>query len=234
MNKFILLVLIFISNFAFAEKVTAERVLSAFDSSDKNEVSVIIDDANQQANSLDATTLILLSGLALQIEDFKSSGVFYYQCMLRGVIDGETFPIKNKTLNNKLAKVSALIVKISPIFKEYIFYNPEIFSNVVEALPNWQPLCNETYDPGWVYEGEPDYKLCNEKFDRDLSGLISVLTERSTLLNHEEYNLLLMEIEGPSINSDLSIEDIENIENRMLAIEKELKIIGPITKKLDK
>jgi hypothetical protein len=44
----------------------------------------------------------------------------------------------------------------------------------------------------------------------------------------------LMEIGGPSKNNDLSLEDIKNIENRMLEIEKELKIQGQITRKRGK
>lgn len=104
---------------------------------------------------------------------------------------------------------------------------------MIVPFSKWQPICDDSYDPGWIYDGEPDFKLCNKYFKDKIPSMVSVLQDRSILLNHEEYKLLLMEIEGPSPNSDLSLEDINNIENRMLAIEKELKIIGPITKKMD-
>jgi hypothetical protein len=232
MNKLILLVFVFITHFAFAEKITAKKVLNTLDSTDQNEISIIIKQGVEQSKYLNGTTLILLSGLAFKNEDFENAGMFNYQCMVRVGVDIEVFPPRTKNRKNEVAKILALIHNLTPAFNEYVFYNPNNISKLIDPFSNWQPICDDSYDPGWIYEGEPDFKLCDELFEEKISGIASFLKDRSKLLNHKEYKLLLMEIEGPSRNSDLSLEDVENIENRMLAIEKELKIIGQITKNL--
>jgi hypothetical protein len=138
-NNLLLVFLAFFSYSAFAEKVTAERVLKALDSTDKNEISIIINEANQQSNNLDATTLILLSGLAFAIEDFESAGVFNYQCMLRLGVDVEVFPPKTKNRKNEVAKALAFIHKLTPVFNEYVFYRPGNLPKVIVQFSNWQP-----------------------------------------------------------------------------------------------
>jgi len=233
-NKVIFLFFVIASYSAFAEKLTADRVLKALDSSDKNEISKIIKQGIEQSKYLNGTTLILLSGLAFAIEDFESAGVFNYQCMVRVGIDVEVFPPKTKNRKNKVAKILAYIHYLTPVFNEYVFYNPDVLPEVIEPFSNWQPICDDTYDPGWIYEVEPDFKLCNELFEDKISGIASFLKNRSKLLNNSEYFELLTQIKGPNKNDDISLTNIEVIENRMFAIEKELKIEGEITKKLDK
>ena len=233
MNKYIFLLFVIISQIAFAEKLTAERVLKAFDLEDKNKVFNIIKEGHEQSNHLDATTLILLSGIAFTVEDFQSAGVFHYQCMFRVDVDLEIYPIKVKNRKNEIAKILALIHKLNSVFNEYVFYHPDNLPKLIEPFSNWLPKCDDTYDPGWIYVGEPDLKLCNKIFEDKIPRMVSVLQDRSILLNHTEYFELLTQIKGPNMNNDLSKDNIEVIENRMLEIEKELKIIGQITKKLD-
>lgn len=234
MKVVLILIVLLTSHSVFAEKVTAERVLKALDLKDKNEIFNIIKEGHEQSNHLDGTTLILLSGLAFTVEDFQSAGVFHYQCMFRVDADIQIYPPKYKNRKNEIAKILVLIHKLNPVFNEYVFYHSDNLPKLIEPFSNWQPICDDSYDPGWIYEGEPDFKLCNKNFEDKIPDMVSVLQDRSKLLNHNEYNLLLMEIDGPSKNSDLSLDDVENIEIRMLAIEKELNIKGQITRKMDK
>lgn len=218
-----------------AEDLNSELIMKKVESSKPNELKLVIKQGMDQSEKLDSYSLILLSMASLKNGDNLSTELFLYQALLRAGVDREVYVPTETGGNSPTLALMALRQQISSALSYAEQKTPEQYQYLIDSLKNWKPICENQYNPGWVYEVIPDLQLCQSKFKELIEKNVSSMIQKKVLYEHSEYFTLLKKWQDLQMKLMFSQstepdEELINLQNKLIDIEKELGVKGEVTK----
>lgn len=236
MKKILIIGLMFIS-IGCAKDLNPELLMKKIETSNPDQLKTIIETGHNDSELLDSYSLILLSMASLKNTDSLGAELFLYKALLRAGVDRDVYVPTDTGGNSPLLALMALRQQITFALSEGANKSPKQYQYLIDSLKNWQPICDDSYNPGWDYEVTPDLQLCQSKFKELIDKNIDSMLQRKVLYEHPEYFTLLkkwQDLKMKSVFSQSKVPDKEliTLQNKLIDIENELGVKGEVTKQL--
>ena len=177
----------------------------------------------------DSVTLLATAASALQEQQLKQAAILYQAGKIRAKIDLEHYKSSKKGGNSPATGLGALIsVLAQQINSHPALSMPTAYQVMADRLTKWEPHYTSAYDPGWKYEGSPNFQEVQKEFDELKNQQVRHFQGLATLLSNEEYAEAYSIVKTYNIDvfRDQQAPEKLQAEETMKRIESELGISG--------
>ena len=174
-------------------------------------------------------TLLIASKIGMREDRIDDGLLLYHAGTIRFRVDQEHYKPMDKVMRSFFPSSQMLIFPMQ--YEMSVLSAGELkdsYATIVPQLEKWNPLYDQTYDPGWKYEAKPHLQQLSTELNRIKSDRVQSLRDLITLFSNKTYADAhsLVQAYERDLFLDQQTEEKLNAEETMRRIETQLGIEG--------
>lgn len=222
----------YVVNIAFASDTQGPTTTTLLhDLLNRGRMTEYLDRVLVDLNRWDGPTLLIASQIAMREDRIDDSLLLYHAGTIRFRVDQEHYKPMNKVMGSFLPPIHLLMFPMQ--YEMSILSARELtdsYATITPQLEEWSPLYDQTYEPGWKYETQPNLQQLSTEFNTIKSNRVQTIRDLITLFSDETYAdaHFLVQAYERDLFLDQQNQEKLNAEETMRHIEAQLGIEGYI------